>query len=74
MISIEEKKVFALNRNTTVIVKSRKEKDAEIYRTTVSLIHETANTKPLALRSLDDVKGYIAEVDLEDDQASLFNG
>lgn len=74
MISVEEKKVFALNRNTTVVVKSRKDKDAEIYRTTVSLIHETADVKPLQLKSLDDVKGYIAEVDLEDDQASLFNG
>lgn len=74
MISIEEKKVFALNRNTTVVIKSRKDKDAEIYRTTVSLIHETADVKPLQLRTTDEVKDYIAGVELDDDQASLFNG
>lgn len=74
MISISTERKFKLNRDTTVIVKSRRDKDAEIYRTTVSLVHESADIKPIELKNLSDVKSYIAGVDLEDDQASLFAG
>lgn len=61
-----------LNRDTTVIIKSRKDKDADIYRTTVTLTHESADTKPLQLASRRDIQNYIQGVDLDDDQIGLF--
>lgn len=74
MISIEDRKVFKLNAQTTLIIKSTKDKDADIYRTTVSLVHQSSDLKPLQLRTTDEIKDYIAGVELDDDQASLFNG
>lgn len=63
-----------LNRETTVTIKSKKDKDAQIYRTTVSLTHESADIKPLQLGSRKDIQNYIQSVDLDDDQMGLFGG
>lgn len=63
-----------LNRDTTVIIKSKKDKDADIYRTTVTLTHESADIKPLQLGSRKDIQEYIQGVDLDDNQMGLFGG
>jgi hypothetical protein len=63
-----------LNRETTVVIKSRKDKDSDIYRNTVTLTHESADMQPLQLGSRNDIQQYIQGVDLEDDQMGLFPG
>jgi hypothetical protein len=63
-----------LNRETTVTIKSKKDKDADIYRTTVQLTHESADTKPLQLGSRKEIQAYLQGVDLDDDQMGLFGG
>lgn len=75
MISTKLVKEYKLNNSTRVIVTSKKDKDADIYRTTFQLVHETADTKPMSLGSVEDIKAYLTqEVDLEDDQVTLFGG
>lgn len=71
MISLEQTRKYKLNRDTMVIIKSRRDKDAEIYRTSVSLIHESADINPLELKTQQDVIEYITGIDLEDNQTSL---
>lgn len=73
MIPSKQTKEYRLNRNTRVIVTSTKDKDADIYRTKFQLIHETADTKPMALGTREDIQNYLTgEIDLEDDQVNLF--
>lgn len=73
MISTKQTKEYQLNRSTKVIVTSKKDKDADIYRTKFTLVHETADTKPMSLGTIEDIKGYLTnEVDLEEDQQNLF--
>lgn len=75
MIPDKQTKEYRLNRNTRVVVTSSKDKDADIYRTKFTLIHETADTKPMMLSSREEIKSYLTgEVDLEDDQVDLFAG
>lgn len=75
MIPDKQTKEYRLNRNTRVIVTSARDKDAEIYRTKFTLVHETADTKPMMLATRDEIKEYLKdEVDLEDDQLGLFGG
>lgn len=63
-----------LNRETLVTIRSKKDKDSDIYRNTVTLQHESADIKPLQLGSRSDIAEYIQGVDLDDDQMGLFPG
>lgn len=75
MVPDKQAKEYRLNRYTRVIVSSKKDKDADIYRTKFTLIHEAADTKPMMLASREEIKEYLkAEVDLDEDQLGLFGG
>jgi hypothetical protein len=62
---------FKLNAKTTVVIKSKKYKDAEYYSNTVSLIHSSASDKPLNLFSRKEIMKYLDDIELEDDQIEL---
>lgn len=70
--SIERR--YKMNRNTTVVIKSKKMKDADVYQNTVTLIYATADVQPLELNSRSAIAHYIQDVDLDDDQVALFGG
>lgn len=73
MISTKQTKEYQLNSTTKVIVTSKKDKDANIYRTRFTLVHDTADTKPMSLATVEDIKAYLTqEVDLDEDQQNLF--
>lgn len=63
---------FKMNRETTVIIKSRKAKDAEIYTNSITVTTETADIKPLQLQTRAEIEDMIRGIELEDDQSSLF--
>lgn len=63
-----------LNRNTSVVIKSKKAKDADIFRNTLTIVHETADIKPLQFASRSELEAAIKEFDIEEDQTMLFGG
>lgn len=65
---------YKMNNNTTVIVRSKKSKDAEIYNNTITLTHSTADIKPLSIGTRDEIEAAINKIDLDDDQLALFGG
>lgn len=63
-----------LNRNTSVVLRSKKDKDADIYRSTITVVHEIADTKPLQIGTRAELEAAIKEIDLDEDQLSLMAG
>lgn len=63
---------YKMNRDTTVIVKSRKDKDADIYKNTITLTHSTTSLEPLSIGTREEIEAAVAEIDMDDDQLMLF--
>lgn len=62
---------FKLNARTTVVIKSKRVKDAEFYSNTVTLIHASSSEKPMNMFSRKEIEAYLADISLEDDQIEL---
>jgi hypothetical protein len=65
---------YKMNKETTVVVKSRKEKDADIYKNSVTVTTESTSLEPLKIGTRSEIEAAIKEIDLEDDQIALFAG
>lgn len=67
-------KRYRMNRNTTVVVKSKL--DGDVYKNTITLTHESAGLEPLlkTTPTRGQIADKIADIDLSDEQGSLFGG
>lgn len=63
-----------LNSNTQVIIKSKKRPDADIFRNTISLVHETSDLEPLQFATREELEATIRSIDLDNEQQELMFG
>jgi hypothetical protein len=63
---------YKMNDNTTVVVKSKKDKDADIYRNTITIITESTDIEPLRIGTKAEIEEAVKQIDLEDNQVSFF--
>lgn len=61
-----------MNRNTTVIVKSKL--DGDVYKNTITLTHESSGMEPLIKASVtrSQLADKIADIDMQSDNVELF--
>lgn len=66
-------KRYKMNKNTTVVVVSKR--DGDVYKNKITLTHETAGLEPL-LKAVNptrsEIADKIADIDLDDDNVNLF--
>lgn len=66
-------KRYRMNKNTTVVVKSKR--DGDVYKNIITLTHESAGLEPLLKASnpgRSEIADKIADIDLSDDNLELF--
>lgn len=65
---------FKMNSNTTVKIKYRKAKDADIYINTVTVEQTTSSIEPMNVFSEREIVAMVKDIDLKDDQQHLIFG
>lgn len=63
---------YKMNSFTTVVVKSKKDKDADIYKNSITVITESTSLEPLRIGTKSEIEEALKEIDLEDNQVSFF--
>lgn len=64
-------KKYNLNKNTTVTIKSKREKGSDVYRNTITVEHETADLQPLSFPTVAALENHVRGIDMEQDQTEL---
>ncbi len=60
-----------LNRTTTAVVKSKKDKEGDFYHNSLTIVHEYVNTDPLNFATRAELEDAIANIDTTADQLGL---
>jgi hypothetical protein len=63
---------YKMNALTTVIVKSKKEKDADIYKNSITIVTESTSIEPLRIGTKAEIEEAVKQIDLEDNQINFF--
>ena len=65
---------YKMNRDTTVEIRSKKAKDADIYTNSIVVTQVSVSTEPLKIGTRAEIMSAVKEIELEDDQLGLSLG